>query len=134
MKFEFHHIGVISGDLKKSRQFYESLGYEAAKTFIDPLQMVEIVFMNRGQDPLIELVTPTSPESPAQSWLERLKIGPYHICYEVENLDQAILELRKSGLTTASKPQPAVAFSGRPVSFLWSLKSGLIEVLQKKIY
>ena len=130
MSFRFHHIGVVTAHLEKSCEFYKSLGYESSTKYLDPLQMVDIIFMKRADAPMVELIRPTNPKSPAQAWLERVKAGPYHLCYEVENLDETIDTFRKSGLTVASKPTPAVAFDGRLVSFLWSLSSGLIELLQ----
>jgi methylmalonyl-CoA/ethylmalonyl-CoA epimerase len=126
----FHHVGVVTKDLAASSAFYERLGYEASQRFEDPTQKVSIVFMRRSDSPLMELIVPTEPDSPAAGWLKRIKAGPYHTCYEVADLAAGIELLSSSGFTALHEPVPAVAFDMRPIVFLWSNDVGLIELLQ----
>ena len=56
---------------------------------------------------------------------------PYHICYEVENLENAISELQQNKFVLAKKEQPAIAFNNRKVVFLFHKEVGLIELLEK---
>jgi methylmalonyl-CoA/ethylmalonyl-CoA epimerase len=79
---------------------------------------------------MIELVSPLAPDSPAAGWVKRIKVGPYHTCYEVRSMASAIAGLRDDGFAPVSEPVPAVAFEMRLVAFLWSAAAGLVEVLE----
>jgi methylmalonyl-CoA/ethylmalonyl-CoA epimerase len=110
--------------------FYQALAYAASPRYDDPLQKAEIVLLRRAGSPLVELIRPTTPDSPAMGWLKRMKAGPYHTCYEVADLGQGISLCQSHGFSVTSKPVPAVAFGLRPVVFLWSNEVGLLELLQ----
>jgi methylmalonyl-CoA/ethylmalonyl-CoA epimerase len=125
-----HHVGVITGDLKGSTNFYAILGYTASTIYADPLQKARIVLMQKAHEPLIELIAPDGPESPAASWLQRITAGPYHTCYEVDDLEAVVAFLRHHRLFPVIKPVPAVAFNMRRVIFLWGERSGLLELLE----
>jgi catechol 2,3-dioxygenase-like lactoylglutathione lyase family enzyme len=75
-----HHIGVITGNLEGSMHFYTNLGYAASAIYADPLQKARLVLMQRAHEPLVELIEPASPDSPAASWIQRVVVGPYHTC------------------------------------------------------
>jgi methylmalonyl-CoA/ethylmalonyl-CoA epimerase len=128
---QLHHIGVITGKLEDSTTFYESLGYSSSGIYLDSIQKARIVLMQRRHDPIIELISPNSTDSPAASWIQRIQAGPYHICFEVVDLDAAITFLRGQRLSPILGPVPAIAFNMRRVVFLWSNKSGLMELLEK---
>lgn len=126
----FHHVGVITGSLEESTTLYASLGYSPSVIYDDPMQKAAIILMKKEREPIIELITPTSPDSPAANWLQRIKAGPYHTCYEVDDFEAMIALLRPQRLFPVSGPTPAVAFNMRRVVFLWGEKSGLIEFLE----
>jgi len=125
-----HHVGVITGNLEGSMSFYTSLGYAASAIYADPMQKARIVLMHRAHEPLVELITPDNPDSPAASWIQRIAVGPYHICYEVDDLEAMVAFLRSHRLFPVKKPMPAVAFNMRRVVFLWGESSGLLELLE----
>ncbi len=132
MELTFHHVGVVTRDLESTARVYRALGYTASERYEDPLQGVAIVFMRREDSPLVELVSPLHAESPAHGWLKRTKAGPYHTCYEVAVLEDALELLRAEGFTPTGTPLPAVAFGGRRVVFSWSNEAGLLELLESK--
>jgi len=132
MQLAFHHVGVVTRELESAARVYRALGYTASQRYEDPLQGVAIVFMQREDSPLVELVSPLHAESPAQGWLKRTKAGPYHTCYEVAVLEDALELLRAEGFTPTGMPLPAVAFGGRRVVFSWSNEAGLVELLEAK--
>lgn len=127
-----HHVGVITGNLEGSINFYTSLGYAASVIYADPMQKARIVLMQRAHEPLIELIAPDSPDSPAASWLQRIAVGPYHTCYEVDDLEAMMAFLRRQRLFPVIKPVPAVAFDMRRIVFLWGESSGLLELLEAR--
>jgi methylmalonyl-CoA/ethylmalonyl-CoA epimerase len=125
-----HHIGVITSNLEGSMHFYTSLGYTASTIYTDPMQKARIMLLHRAHEPLIELIAPDSPESPAASWIQRIEVGPYHTCYEVDDLEATVAFLRCQHLFPVIRPVPAVAFNMRRIVFLWGKNSGLLELLE----
>jgi methylmalonyl-CoA/ethylmalonyl-CoA epimerase len=130
LTFLFHHVGIVTGHLDQSVAFYTTLGYHPSQTFSDPIQKAEIVLLHRQDSPTIEVIHPIDVDSPAAGWLKRIQGGPYHTCFQVTDLDGAIKRLRAERLVIAAPPAPAIAFAMRLVCFLWSQKSGLIELLE----
>jgi methylmalonyl-CoA/ethylmalonyl-CoA epimerase len=126
----FHHVGIVTRELQTSTQIYERLGYTASGRYDDPIQKVAIILMRRSDSPMIELILPTESDSPAAGWLKRVKAGPYHTCYEVPALAEAMDLFKANGFTALHDPVPAVAFEMRPIVFLWSAEVGLVELLQ----
>src|SRR5262245_6884668 len=126
-----HHIGVITANLEAAIAFYSSFRYSSSDIYLDPVQKARIVLMqHRRREPLIELVCPETRDSPAAKWVQRIQAGPYHLCYEAANLEDAIKFLRGQYHFPVLGPVPAVAFDMRRVAFLWSPNSGLLELLE----
>jgi len=88
--------------------------------------------MQRTGEPILELISPDSPESPAGKWIERIQGGPYHLCYKVSKLEKTLRTLRECGFVIAMKPVPAVAFAMQRVAFVWSKVTGLMELLEEQ--
>ncbi len=129
-EFRFHHVGIVTANSGETVAFYHSLGYEAIGRFDDPCQKSNIVLLHHASSPLLELVEPQSDDSPAMGWVKRVKTNPYHTCYEVDNLDEAISEMKRQKLVAVSKINPAAAFDRRRIIFMWGEACGLIELLE----
>lgn len=130
----FHHIGIACYDIEESSQFYLSQGYTKSETVYDPIQNVYICFCeNLMGGTCVELISPKDDTSPVCKNLQKNGVSPYHICYETENLEEAILELKKQKFIMVSKPSPAVAFGGKRVCFLFSKTVGLVELVEKEV-
>ncbi len=133
MNLTFHHIGVATSNLEASIECYEKLGYQLKDEVIvtDPIQNVRIAFVKRDQHPWIELIAPVDEDSPVNAILKKSGTSPYHTCYEVEDIDQMIVDLKKQRFVVVQKPVPAVAFENRRISFLFHRHTGLIELVEK---
>jgi methylmalonyl-CoA/ethylmalonyl-CoA epimerase len=130
--FVFHHIGNAVRDLSKAIPIYRNLfGYELkAGPFEDPIQNVSVCFLSRGEgDPVIELVAPLGPNSPVDRTLKKGG-GPYHICYQVPDINAAIRHLTEEGSFLLSGPVPAVAFEMREIAWLMTEADLLVELVQ----
>lgn len=125
-----HHIGIAVFDIEATALKYERNGYKRSEVVYDPIQRVNICWLTKENDPVIELLSSGSENSPVNKVLEKNGVSPYHICYEVDNLDEAILDLRRERFILVSKPAPAVAFKGSSVAFLYHKDVGLIELVQ----
>ena len=89
------------------------------------------MFLKNENDHLIELVEPAQDENPVSKILAKSGSSLYHICYEIEDFDLKIEELKKQRFVQVIPPTPAVAFDGRRICFLYNPTLGLIELLEK---
>ena len=132
--FKFHHIGVAVKDIKKTAAIYEAGGYTVSNTILDPIQNVNICWLTKEGMPTVELLEPINETSPVCKTLEKNGVTPYHTCYTVDNIDEAIAELRKMRYVVVSKPVEAVAIHNCKVCFLYNKNIGLIELVEAQAF
>lgn len=102
----------------------------------DEVRNVSLVFLNRyDSSELLELVSPMKEKSPVSKMLGDMKnvAMPYHICYEVKDLDNAINILKGCKYILIEKPKPVIAFDNHRIAFILRRDSGLIELLEEEI-
>lgn len=90
------HIGVAVRNLENSLAFYKSIGANAYHFEEVPSQKVKVAFIKVGESN-IELLEPTSEDSPIFKYLEKRGEGIHHVCYDVENLQSALEILKEEG-------------------------------------
>jgi methylmalonyl-CoA/ethylmalonyl-CoA epimerase len=128
---KFHHIGYAVSNLKESLDIFLNLGYtKVSVTEKDEVRKVEIVFVE-NEGVLVELISPLDSNSPISNVLKKVGNSAYHICYEVEDIDTKIAELRKMRFIVVEKPSQAIAINNQRVAFLYNPKYGLLELLEK---
>lgn len=128
--FMFHHIGVATQDIDATASVYELGGYKRSSSIFDPIQNVHICWLTKEGMPTVELLAPVDETSPVNKTLEKNGVTPYHTCYVVENIEEAVAQLRKQKYVMVSKPAEAVAFCGSRVCFLFNKNVGLIELVE----
>ena len=126
----FHHIGVLTDNIERSKSELSDFGFIFIKDIFDPLQKVDLAFGNNSQNILLELVCPREG-SKIQRLIKKNGVGPYHLCFEVSSILDFEPELKKRGYLCTLKPTKAIAFDNRLVSFFFSKNLGLIELLEK---
>ena len=126
----FHHIGIACRDIEKTKAFYLQQGYTATPIVEDPLQHVRISFLDKDGGPRLELLEPIGDQSPVARTLATSGVTPYHICYEVTDLEEAIATLRSQRFLLVNGPVPACALDNRRIAFLFQKNTGLIELLE----
>lgn len=126
----FHHIGIACRDIDKTKAFYLQQGYTATPTVDDPLQHVRISFLNKEGAPRLELLEPLDEQSPVARTLATAGVTPYHMCYEVRDLESAIVELRTQRFLLVNGPVPACALENRRIAFMFQKNTGLIELVE----
>lgn len=127
---KFHHFGIACRDIDKTAAAYAQLGYAQGETIFDPLQNINICFLTHPKMPLVELLSPVDENSPVVRILEKNGVTPYHTCYAVENLDNAVIAFKKMRYVVVSKPKEACAIGRRRVAFLYNADMGLIELVE----
>lgn len=129
-EFKFHHIGVAVKSIDATAAIYEGAGYRMSDIVFDPIQNVNICWLTKEGTPIVELLAPVDETSPVCKTLEKNGVTSYHCCYVVENIDEAVKKLRNEKYVLTSKPEPAVAFRGSRVCFLYNKNVGLIELVE----
>ena len=126
----FHHVGIACRDIAKSQAFYMSMGYQASEVIDDPLQHVRVCFLDKEDAPRLELLEPLDDQSPVARTLATVGVTPYHLCYEVEDMEAAMASLRRQRFLPVKEPLPACAMGGRRVAFMFQKNTGLIELVE----
>ena len=127
-----HHFGFVVNNIDQMvASFARSVsGSWNGAIFHDPVQKVKVTFLLMpGTDVQMELVEPAEEKSPVRAFLEKWG-GLHHVCYEVEDCEQAIMAMRKLGSMIVKRPKPAVAFQGRKIAWVLISEKLLIELLE----
>ena len=108
-----HHTGITVSDLDRSVAFYERLGFEVAERIEEEGEEVERgvgvpgarlrVAMLQGPNSRLELIEYLQP-SDEPSPHPNNGIGAAHVCFEVEDVDAAVAELREQGIEFLTDP------------------------------
>lgn len=129
-----HHVGFVVGSIPESLGgFARWMGVSADPViYHDPVQRVRVAFLASAVpgEAQIELVEPASPDSPVQRFLASSG-GLHHLCYEVDDLDAHMREMRASGCRLVRPPVPAVAFAGRRIGWMLTQQNLLLEFLER---
>jgi len=129
-----HHFGIAVDNIIQSLLYYQKLGWAQESEIIEDTERdILIAFMqDRVKGISIELVSPLNDNSPVSSTLKKMKnvAMPYHICYEVDDIDNAIQNLKKERFVQTTNVKHAVALDNRNVVFLLNKNVGLIELLE----
>lgn len=122
------HIGYITNCIEKTRDSFTNLGYISESIVEFETMKCKVCFLRKEGDTTIELVEPYEDN---KSLCKLLKNGvtPYHLCYEVENIYKVCSEMNGNGYFLLSEPLPAPAFKNRLICYLWSRKTGFIELV-----
>ena len=126
------HIGIAVKDLDEGIAFYQKLGLTLEGTEEVASQMVKVAFFPVG-DTRIELLAPTSEESPIAKFIEKKGEGIQHIAFAVEDLPQALKETEEDGIRLIDK-EPRPGAHGADIAFLHPKSTGgvLIELCKEK--
>ncbi len=127
------HIGIAVPDLSKAVAFYEgTLGVPCAGVEEVATEEVRVAFFPvHGVN--LELLEPTSPHSAIQKFLEKRGPGIHHLCFEVEDIEGALMHLEEKGVRLIDeRPRPGA--HGTRVAFLHPAATGglLIELKQRQ--
>ncbi len=102
-----NHIGIAVRSIEDQQAFYgDTLGLEFENVEDVPSQQVRVAFFRAG-DIRIELLEPTSADSPVAKFIEKRGEGLHHVAYTVDDIQARIAELRESGLRMIDEtPRP----------------------------
>ena len=114
-----NHVGVAVPDLEEACETYRTLygATDITTPFDMPEQGVKVCFVNLP-NAQIEPITKTP------------KGGQHHVCFEVDDINQAVEEMNKRGATVLGKPR--IGAHGTMIIFVHPKNSNgvLIELME----
>ena len=111
------HLGLACRSAEETARFYESvLGLPiVSRESLDDMKLRVVKVGTEG--PVLELLEPMEGEDVIAKFLEKRGEGVHHVCFEVEDVRAATVELREKGLTPVW-PEPRPGAGGKLVNFL----------------
>ena len=111
------HIGIAVRDLDAQKQFYcDVMGLECLGTEEVPDQKVTVAMFPVGEV-RIELLQPTSDDSPIAKFIEKRGEGIHHIAYQVTDIENNLKKLEEKEIRLIDK-EPRVGAGGHKIAFL----------------
>jgi methylmalonyl-CoA/ethylmalonyl-CoA epimerase len=109
------HLGVAVHDLDSAMKFFtEGLPLEVTHT--EDYQGMKIAFIPIG-DSSVELLQDVSGASAIRKYLDKNGEGIHHIAYEVDDINEAIAELKAKGVKLIDE-KPRQGAHGMSVAFM----------------
>jgi methylmalonyl-CoA epimerase len=129
---KINHLGIATKSIAESLKFWEkSLGLENVHTEVVEEQKVRVAMLPIGES-RVELLEPTSEDSPISKFLEKRGGGIHHIAVEVENIEEALAKLKTQGARLIDET-PRIGAEGCLIAFVHPATTGgvLLELTQK---
>ncbi len=125
MTKKINHIGIAVKSLEASIPFYrDMMGMEFEGTEEVAEQKVKVAFLVVGES-RIELLEPTSEDSPVAKFLEKNGEGVHHMAYQVENLEATLADLKAKGVRLIDEV-PRSGAHGSRIAFLHPKATGSV--------
>ena len=126
------HIGIAVKNQKDTASFWGEI-LQIVHTHTEQVESegvnTEIFDTGGGK---IELLNSISEDSPIRKFLETRGPGIHHICLEVDNINQAIIELKNSNIEILND-EPSIGAEGFKIVFIHPKATGgvLVELAEK---
>jgi methylmalonyl-CoA/ethylmalonyl-CoA epimerase len=131
---KLHHVGIVTSDIKSTiRHHKELFGFVPITEIVDdPIQKVSVVMLSdpEANSVPIELIAPLSDDSPVSQILKG-KARLYHLCFQVDNIKEALQIFRSHGAIIISAPVPAELYKGKRIAFAYTPDKYVVELLEK---
>ena len=127
------HIGIAVKNMDEALAFYrDTLGISPASEEIIEEQKVKVAFLPLG-DTELELLESTSPDGPVAKFIEKRGEGIQHIALRVENIEEALKELKEKDFRLIDQ-QPRYGAGNARIAFLHPKATGgiLLEISERK--
>ena len=130
---KINHLGIATKGIDEALKFWENaLGLENVHTETVEDQKVRVAMLPIGES-RIELLEPTSEDSPISKFLEKRGGGIHHIAVEVENIEESLAKLKREGMRLIDE-KPRIGAEGCLVAFVHpsSANGVLLELVQSE--
>jgi methylmalonyl-CoA/ethylmalonyl-CoA epimerase len=129
---KINHLGIATRGIEDALKFWEdALGLENVHTEEVEDQKVRVAMLPVGES-RIELLEPTSEDSPISKFLEKRGGGIHHVAVEVEDIVASLAKLKRAGARLIDET-PRIGAEGCLVAFVHpsSANGVLLELVQE---
>ncbi|MDP3478713.1 MAG: methylmalonyl-CoA epimerase [Desulfoprunum sp.] len=126
------HLGIAVNNMAEGKNFWSDvlgLKFEGAETVAE--QKVTTAFFPIGESE-VELLESTSPDGPVAKFIEKKGTGFQHVAFRVENIEEALAELKAKGIQLIDQ-EPRKGAGGAKIAFLHPKATGgvLVELCER---
>jgi methylmalonyl-CoA/ethylmalonyl-CoA epimerase len=144
MKFKLDHIGLVVENIREFQKIVDVLDPErVTDPTVNPSQKVSASFVGVDEDQkvYIELLEPAAQNSPITNFLKKGG-GLHHLCFEVENIEEASAKLKEAGFRLIVPPEDCPAYDVNlsrecrgvtKIAFFMLSREFLIELIEKGV-
>ena len=121
------HIGIAVNSIEDGKNLWTDalgLAFEGTETVEE--QKVTTAFFPVGESE-VELLESTSSDGPVAKYIEKKGVGMQHIAFGVENIEEALEELKAKGIRLIDE-KPRNGAGGKKIAFLHPKATGGILV------
>ncbi len=126
------HLGIAVKSIAEGKKFWtDVLGLEFEGSETVESQKVTTAFFPVGESE-VELLESTAPDGPIAKYLEKKGEGIQHIAFRVENIEEALSELKEKGVKLIDE-KPRIGAGGAKIAFLHpkATRGVLVELCEK---
>jgi len=126
------HIGIAVKDLDTSAPFWShvlNIEHKGKETVHDQGVTTDIYDTKQGK---VELLQSLGEDTPIGKFLSKNGPGVHHVCFEVDDINNAIIELKSLNINIISD-NPTIGAEGYKVVFIHPKSTGgvLVELAEK---
>ncbi|HSL60564.1 MAG TPA: methylmalonyl-CoA epimerase [Desulfotignum sp.] len=111
------HLGIAVNSIEGRKNFWtDALGLSMQGTETVAEQKVTTAFLPVGESE-VELLESTAPDGPIAKYIEKKGEGIQHVAFRVENIEQALAELKEKGIQLIDET-PRKGAGGAKIAFL----------------
>ncbi len=127
------HIGIAVKSIEQAGKFYtDMLGLRIEDIENVPDQRVNVAFLPIT-DSEVELLESTEPDGPVAKYIDARGEGVQHIAFRVENIEEALKELKEKGVRLIDE-KPRKGAGGAWIAFIHPKETNgvLVEICERK--
>ena len=111
------HVGIAVKNLDEASKFWvDTLGLKLLRIEEVPDQKVRIAILEAGET-TIELLEPTSPDSPVSKFIGKRGEGLHHMTFETDNLADRLSHLKNANIGLIDEA-PRIGAGGACIAFI----------------
>ncbi|RJP75942.1 MAG: methylmalonyl-CoA epimerase [Desulfobacteraceae bacterium] len=111
------HLGIAVNSIEDGKSFWTDvlgLNFQGSETVTE--QKVTTAFFPVGESE-VELLESTAPDGPIARYIEKKGQGIQHIAFRVDNIENALAELKEKGIQLIDE-KPRIGAGGAKIAFL----------------
>ena len=126
------HLGIAVNSIDTTAPFWKhvlKISHRSTESVIDQGVTTDIYDTGKGK---VELLESLGEDTPIGKFLNKYGPGIHHVCFEVDDINSAIIELKENNINVLSD-EPTIGAEGYKVVFIHPKSTGgvLVELAEK---